>query len=291
MHTHGYVWVCICACRIHHTPCHFTVPLKLPRALSVLDKLHSPSAPLLSIRLAGFKNLEILSKPDVFEKYFSPMKTSLRPSSTVHETSFFCVTHRHWGERSKRGVGSACYKSGLPSQKLWSSDPFAWQWTTYRVKRGAWSSPGVIYKSAFLLPPAGFSSIPNLTSGEQRGCVWPRDPLPRSSLWRDPPRIENQSLAGESSGHGLVRNQRKGESTLYRCRPPPSVCTACTPRSNTSEPGTGRAASLPGSGCCGPGRSRWRRSFCPCSICGLMSPASTCWGGRSWGSPRCGRDP
>lgn len=79
--------------------------------------------------------------------------------------------------------------------------------------------------------------------------------------------------------------------TLCRCKPPLSACTAYIQRSSTNAPGTGRAGSPPCFECCDLARSKWRRSFCPCSTSGLLCPTNTCWVCRNSASPLCGASP
>lgn len=74
------------------------------------------------------------------------------------------------------------------------------------------------------------------------------------------------------------------ELSPCRCRPPHAVCTAYTPRSSTSEPGTGRAGSPPDSVCCGHAHSRCSHSSSPGGTCDRRSPERNGWPGRSWAS-------
>lgn len=66
-----------------------------------------------------------------------------------------------------------------------------------------------------------------------------------------------------------------------RCRPPRAGCTACTPRSSTSAPGTGRAVLPLGSACCGHAHSRCSRSSSHGGTCGQQCRGRSGQPGRS----------
>lgn len=94
-------------------------------------------------------------------------------------------------------------------------------------------------------------------------------------------RVENSSGAVYKA-HAPRGRATGPEVSPCRCRLPPSVYTACTPRSSTSAPGIGRASLPHGSGCCGHGHNRYSRSSSHGGTCGLQCQGKSGQPGRSW---------